>query len=158
MFSRIRIEGYQTLDGRSKILARGKTSKPPARRSRARGFVAFFIAAETYYSSCARLLQFVLKNGKQRVGRLRPRKRCTRLVGQESARLDLQKPTGAITRDELQKALLNQGVQRRRDETDDCTKLSDMQKLERIGCYRIDYSDETARGDQSGSGNYDGKT
>jgi uncharacterized protein (DUF433 family) len=72
--------------------------------------------------------------------------------------LDLQKPTGAIARDELQKALLNQGVQSRRDETDDCTKLSDMQKLERIGCYRIDYSDETARSDQSGSGNYDGKT
>src|SRR6266481_9042755 len=95
---------------------------------------------------------------KQRIGRLRPRKGCARLIGQESARLDLQKPTGAITRDELQKALLNQGVQRRRDETDDCTKLSDMQKLERIGCYRIDYSDETARGDQSGSGNYDGKT
>src|SRR4029077_9453044 len=41
------MEGYQTLDGRSKTLARGKTSKPPARRSRARGFVAFFIAAET---------------------------------------------------------------------------------------------------------------
>ena len=33
-----------------------------------------------------------------------------------------------------------------------------MQKLERIGCYRINYSDETARGDQSGSGNNDGKT
>ena len=44
---------------------------------------------------------------KQRVGRLRPRKGCARLVGQESAQLDLQKPTGAITRDELQKALLN---------------------------------------------------
>src|SRR6266436_8096741 len=43
---------------------------------------------------------------KQRVGRLRPRKGGARLVGQESARLDLQKPTGAITRDELQKALL----------------------------------------------------
>jgi hypothetical protein len=40
MFSRIRMEGYQTLEGRSKSLARGKTSKPPARRSRARGFVA----------------------------------------------------------------------------------------------------------------------
>jgi hypothetical protein len=29
------------------------------RKSRARGFVAFFIAAETYYNSGARLLQFV---------------------------------------------------------------------------------------------------
>jgi len=45
------VEGYQTLDGKSKILAIGKTSKPPARRSRARGFVAFFIAAESYYNS-----------------------------------------------------------------------------------------------------------
>src|SRR6266436_243259 len=68
MFSRIRIEGYQTLDGRSKTLAIGKTSKPPARRSRARGFVAFFIAAETYYNSRARLLQFVLKNGNRELG------------------------------------------------------------------------------------------
>ena len=33
-----------------------------------------------------------------------------------------------------------------------------MQKLEHISCYWINYSDETARGDQSGSGNYDGKT
>ena len=47
-----------------------------------------------------------IEERKQRVGRLRPRKGCARLVGQESARLDLQKPTGAITRDELQKALL----------------------------------------------------
>src|ERR1700730_9244737 len=61
MFSRIRMEGYQTLDGRSKSFAIGKTSKPPARRSRARGFVAFFIAAETYYNSGARLLQFVCR-------------------------------------------------------------------------------------------------
>jgi len=44
---------------------------------------------------------------KMRVGHLRPRKGCARLVGQESARLDVQKPNGAITRDELQKALLN---------------------------------------------------
>ena len=29
---------------------------------------------------------------RQTVGRLRPRMRCTRLLGQESARLDLQKP------------------------------------------------------------------
>src|SRR5208337_1439832 len=47
MFSRIRMEGYQTLEGRSKSLEIGKTSKPPARRSRARGFVDFFIAAAT---------------------------------------------------------------------------------------------------------------
>src|SRR5260370_37608040 len=157
MVSRIRMEGYKTLDGRSKSFAIGKTSKPPARRSRARGFVAFFIAAETLQFKRA-LASIRLQDGSRELGVLRPRKGRARLVGQESARLDLQKPTGAITRDELQKALLNQGVQRRRDETDDCTKLSDMQKLERIGCYRIDYCDETARGDQSGSGNYDGKT
>src|ERR1700751_2304869 len=104
MFSRIRMEGYQTLDGRSKILARGKTSEPPARRSRARGFVAFFIAAETYYNSRRAACFNSFEGWKQRVGRLRPRKGCARLVGQESARLDLQKPTGAITRDELQKS------------------------------------------------------
>src|SRR5258705_11452003 len=40
----------------------------------------------------------------------------------------------------------------------DCTKLSNLQKLERVGCYRTNYSDETASWDQSGSGSYDGKT
>jgi hypothetical protein len=60
-FSRIKMEGYQTLDGRSRSLAIGKTSNPPARRSRASGVVAFFIAAETHYNSRARLLQFVCR-------------------------------------------------------------------------------------------------
>src|ERR1700756_4777059 len=99
------MEGYQTLDGRSKSFAIGKTSKPPARRSRARGFVAFFIAAETLQFKRAACFNS-FEGRKQRVGRLRPRKGCARLVGQESARLDLQKPTGAIARDDLQKALL----------------------------------------------------
>src|SRR5246127_6015035 len=85
------MEGYQTLDGRSKSFAIGKTSKPPARRSRARGFVAFFIAAETLHLKRAACFNS-FEGRKQRVGRLRPRKGRARLVGQESARLDLQKP------------------------------------------------------------------
>src|SRR5271166_6412418 len=68
MFSRIRMEGYQTLDGRSKIFAIRKTSKPPARRSRARGFVAFFIAAETLQFKRAACFNS-FEGRKQRVGR-----------------------------------------------------------------------------------------
>src|SRR5271167_1309393 len=67
MFSRIRMEGYQTLEGRSKSLAIGKTSKPPARRSRARGFVAFFIAAETLQFKRP-LASIRLKDGSRELG------------------------------------------------------------------------------------------
>jgi hypothetical protein len=62
-------------------------STPPARRSRARGFFAFFIAAETYYNSGARLLQFVWRNG-DRQWRVFVQEKGTL----ESARLGLQKP------------------------------------------------------------------
>jgi hypothetical protein len=106
MFSRIRMEGYQTLDGRSKSLAIGKTSKPPVRRSRARGFVGFFIAAETYYNSRSRLLQFVCRTETENSA-FTSKKGVRSTRGQGSTRLDLQKPNGAITQDELQKALLH---------------------------------------------------
>src|SRR5271165_6189800 len=62
-----------------------------------------------HYNSSAPLLPPCFNSfegRKQRIGRLRPKKGCARLVGQGSARLDLQKPNGAITQDELQKALL----------------------------------------------------
>src|SRR5262249_27762258 len=104
-FLRIRMEGYQTLDGRSKSFAIGKTAKPPARRSRARGFVAFFIAAETLQFKRP-LASIRLKDGSRELGVYVQERGALDSFGQESARLDLQKPTGTITRDELQKALL----------------------------------------------------
>src|ERR1700737_4358136 len=98
MFSRIRMEGYQTLDGRSKSLAIGKTSKPPARRSRARRFVALFITAETYYNAGARLLQFVCRTETENSA-FTSKKGVRSTRGQGYVQLDIQKPNGAITQD-----------------------------------------------------------
>jgi hypothetical protein len=86
------MDGYRTLDGRSKSFAIGKTSKPPARRSRARGFVAFFIAAETLQFK--RLLASIrLKDGSNELGVYVQERGALDSFGQESARLDFQKPT-----------------------------------------------------------------